>query len=136
MSGAIGLEQLKKLPGYDGQRRKNWRCSRGCSGRQPFHHPARERQELGFCFTIVLNPDLQADREKMLPPSRRRHPVPHHHRGQFPAPRRASLFRLPVHGGAAPNADIAHDNGFFVGNHPFDLSSQIEKLYRVLDKSC
>ena len=41
-----------------------------------------------------------------------------------------------IHGGAAPNADTAHDYGFFVGNHPFDLSDRIEKLYRVLDKSC
>ena len=31
------------------------------------------------------------------------------------------------------NANIAHDRGFFVGNHPIDLKPQIEKLREVLD---
>ncbi len=32
-----------------------------------------------------------------------------------------------------PNANLAHDQGFFVGNHPFDLTPQIERLREVLD---
>ena len=35
--------------------------------------------------------------------------------------------------GDLPNANMAHDRGFFVGNHPFDLSQQIEKLRDVLN---
>jgi CDP-6-deoxy-D-xylo-4-hexulose-3-dehydrase len=31
------------------------------------------------------------------------------------------------------NADIAHDRGFFVGNHPFDLSEQIARLRDILN---
>jgi CDP-6-deoxy-D-xylo-4-hexulose-3-dehydrase len=31
------------------------------------------------------------------------------------------------------NANIAHDRGFFVGNHPRDLAPQIERLHEVLD---
>ena len=38
--------------------------------------------------------------------------------------------------GEMTNANIAHDNGFFVGNHPEDLTPQIEKLYQVLDIAC
>ncbi|MBM3572741.1 MAG: pyridoxamine 5-phosphate oxidase, partial [Alphaproteobacteria bacterium] len=38
--------------------------------------------------------------------------------------------------GAVKNADIAHDHGFFVGNHPFDLTPQITKLREVLDRAC
>ena len=34
------------------------------------------------------------------------------------------------------NGNRAHDYGFFVGNHPFDLTPQIEKLYEVLDGVC
>ena len=34
-----------------------------------------------------------------------------------------------------PNANAAHDRGFFVGNHPFDLSPQIERLRDVLDNA-
>jgi CDP-6-deoxy-D-xylo-4-hexulose-3-dehydrase len=35
-----------------------------------------------------------------------------------------------------PNANLAHDLGFFVGNHPFDLTPQIERLRSVLDRVC
>ena len=36
--------------------------------------------------------------------------------------------------GELVNADVVHDQGFFVGNHPFDLSQQIEKLSDILKK--
>ena len=32
------------------------------------------------------------------------------------------------------NANIAHDHGFFVGNQPRDLTSEIDTLYRLLDR--
>jgi CDP-6-deoxy-D-xylo-4-hexulose-3-dehydrase len=32
-------------------------------------------------------------------------------------------------------ANIAHDRGFFVGNHPQDLAPQIERLRQVLDRA-
>ena len=38
-------------------------------------------------------------------------------------------------GGSCPNADIAHDYGLFVGNHPFDITPQITKLHQVLDRA-
>jgi CDP-4-dehydro-6-deoxyglucose reductase, E1 len=37
--------------------------------------------------------------------------------------------------GAIVNANIAHDRGFFVGNHPRDLRPQIERLREVLDRT-
>ena len=36
--------------------------------------------------------------------------------------------------GELTNANIAHDKGFFVGNHPFDLSPQIEKFRKIMDE--
>jgi CDP-6-deoxy-D-xylo-4-hexulose-3-dehydrase len=33
------------------------------------------------------------------------------------------------------NAEIAHDRGFFVGNHPRDLKPQVERLREVLHKA-
>ncbi len=41
-------------------------------------------------------------------------------------------FDHDVVGGSVPNADVAHDRGFFVGNHPHDLRPKIEKLRAVL----
>ena len=34
--------------------------------------------------------------------------------------------------GDLANANMVHDCGFFVGNHPFDLRPQIERLHDVL----
>jgi CDP-6-deoxy-D-xylo-4-hexulose-3-dehydrase len=31
---------------------------------------------------------------------------------------------------------MAHDHGFFVGNHPFDVTEQITRLHEVLDAAC
>ena len=35
--------------------------------------------------------------------------------------------------GEIVNANIAHDRGFFVGNHPRDLTAEIHRLREVLD---
>jgi CDP-6-deoxy-D-xylo-4-hexulose-3-dehydrase len=37
--------------------------------------------------------------------------------------------------GEIVNANIAHDRGFFVGNHPRELRPQIERLRQVLDRT-
>jgi CDP-6-deoxy-D-xylo-4-hexulose-3-dehydrase len=42
-------------------------------------------------------------------------------------------YDYEIVGNGVPNAELAHDRGFFVGNHPQDLTPQIETLRRVLD---
>ena len=37
--------------------------------------------------------------------------------------------------GEIVNANTAHDRGFFVGNHPRDLTPQIQRLRDVLDRT-
>ena len=37
--------------------------------------------------------------------------------------------------GPIVNANIAHDHGFFVGNHPRDLRAEIGELRHVLDRA-
>jgi CDP-6-deoxy-D-xylo-4-hexulose-3-dehydrase len=114
MSGAIGREQLKKLPGFTAKRRANLAVfQRLFGGDNRFITPRENGKSSSFCFPIVLNPDGNFLRHDVI-----------------------NYYDYEIHGGAAPNADTAHDYGFFVGNHPFDLSDRIEKLYRVLDKSC
>src|SRR6266576_5745295 len=38
--------------------------------------------------------------------------------------------------GDIKNAYIVHDRGFFVGNHPFDLTDPIERFHSVLNQVC
>ncbi len=136
LSGAIGLEQLKKLDAMVAVRRRN----AGLFQRL-FAHDERFiiQRENGasswFCFTIILNPKLAIDRRRVMT-----------------ALKDADIgYRIITGGnflrhdviryfdydcvGKIVNADIAHDRGFFVGNHPQDLTPQLSRLREVLDEA-
>ena len=87
-----------------------------------------------FSFTLILNPKNNIDRNKV-----------------FRALRNEGIGYRMITGGCFPrhdvikhfeyelvgemtNGNIAHDKGFFVGNHPFDLSPQIEKFRKIMDE--
>ena len=88
-----------------------------------------------FSFTVILNPTLDIDRQRVMA-----------------ALKGAGIgYRIITGGcflrhdviqyfeydtvGEIVNANIAHDRGFFVGNHPRDLRPQIERLRQVLDRT-
>ena len=137
MSGAIGTEQLKKLPAMTVARRKNLKLFQELfAGDERFIIQRENGKSSSFCFPIILNPQRNFDRERV-----------------FGALREADIGYRIITGGCFPRhdairffdyeiaadihcADLAHDYGFFVGNHPFDLTPQIETLRRVLDKVC
>lgn len=138
MSGAIGLRQLEKLPAFTARRRRNLATfERLFGGDDRFIIQRENGKSSSFSFPIVLSPDAPIDRDRV-----------------FAALKEADIgFRVitggcflrhdcikfydyEVHGNGVPNAEIAHDRGFFVGNHPFDLTPQIERLHDVLDKTC
>ena len=54
--------------------------------------------------------------------------------GSFLRHEAAKFFDYDVVGDLA-NADTAHDHGFFVGNHPRDLTAEIRHLRAVLDEA-
>jgi CDP-6-deoxy-D-xylo-4-hexulose-3-dehydrase len=135
IEAAIGREQLKKLPDFTAQRRKNLALFQELFGKDERLIIQRENgKSSAFSFTVILNPTLNPDRKKVFAALSEadigfriitggnflRHDV-------------VKFYDYDVVGGAVPNADIAHDFGFFVGNHPFDLSPQIHKLREVLD---
>jgi len=136
MSGAIGREQLKKLPAMTAARRKNLALLTELLGNDDRFIMQRENGvHSSFCFPIILNPALNLDRERV-----------------FRALSDADIgYRIITGGcilrhdvmkyfdyetvGEIANANIAHDNGFFCGNHPHDLEPQIRKLCQVLDEA-
>jgi CDP-6-deoxy-D-xylo-4-hexulose-3-dehydrase len=135
MSGAIGLEQLKKLPAMTAERRRNWALFRRLfAGDNRFIIQRENGTSSAFSFTIILNPDMGIPRARTLA-----------------ALKEADIGYRMITGGCItrhdvikhydyecvdglPNANLAHDEGFFVGNHPFDLRPQIERLREVLDR--
>jgi CDP-6-deoxy-D-xylo-4-hexulose-3-dehydrase len=137
MSGAIGLRQIKKLPAMTETRRENLAIFQDFfANDERFIIQTENGKSSAFSFPIILNPEKNLDRERVFSSLRNadigyrmitggnilRHDVIRHY--DFEEVNRVI------------NADIAHDHGFFVGNHPKNLSPQIETLWQVLDKAC
>ncbi|WP_454021069.1 DegT/DnrJ/EryC1/StrS family aminotransferase [Azospirillum sp. Marseille-Q6669] len=137
MEAAVGREQLKKLPAMIAARRTNMALFRELfAGDERFIIQRENGLSSSFSFTIILNPARKPDREAV-----------------FAALKEADIgFRI-ITGGCflrhdvlrhydyeivdrIENAYTAHDLGFFVGNHPHDLTPQIERLRTVLDRVC
>ena len=130
------MEQLKKLPAMTAARRKNWILFQQLFGGDERFIIQRENgKSSAFCFTIVLNPEAGLSRPKIMRALKKadigfriitggcitRHDVIKHYDYDC------------VNG--LPNANLVHDAGFFVGNHPFDLTPQITRLHEVLDSA-
>jgi CDP-6-deoxy-D-xylo-4-hexulose-3-dehydrase len=138
LAGAVGREQLKKLPAMTAQRRSNLALFQSLfTGDDRFILQCENGKSSSFSFTIVLNPARRIDRDSV-----------------FQALRDADIgFRIITGGcflrhdviryydydvvdGGVPNADLVHDRGFFVGNSPRDLTPQLTRLREVLDRAC
>jgi len=137
MSGAIGIEQLKKLPGFTERRRANLRLFQKLfADDERFIIQKESGKSSCFSFTILLNPRLGIDRARVMGAMKAENIG---YRiitgGNF---LRHPCIRFYDYATVGPmtNADIAHDHGFFVGNHPFDLTGNIELLHGVLTQAC
>ena len=136
LSGALGVEQLKKLDSLLDIRRQNARVFVDLfAGDERFIIQKENGSSSWFSFTIVLNPKFSIKRSQVIN-----------------ALRDAEIeFRMITGGcflrhdviryfdyetvGDIVNANIIHDRGFFVGNHPMNLKPQIKKLKDVLDRA-
>lgn len=132
LQGALGLQQLKKLPDMLAQRRKNALY---------FQHKFKDDQrfiiqkEVGesswFSFTMIINPKSGVNRADV-----------------FNALKKADIGYRIITGGnflehdviqyfdyevtKSSNASYAHNYGFFVGNAPKDMTQEIDLLENAL----
>lgn len=135
LSGAIGKEQLKKLPNLIGVRRENAQIFKSKFATKNYLKIQTENEfSSWFGFSLLLTGSLSGRRKEVVMrlaeagiDSRpivagnfTRNPVMSH----LP---HAPLPKLP-------NADEVHDNGLFVGNHHFTLEDQINRLEVTLDE--
>lgn len=134
ISGAIGVEQLKKLERMLEVRRANAELFvRMMGGDARFVIQREHGRSSWFAFTIVLNPALELDRARIL--AALKHADIGYRIITGGCFLRHDVIRYFDYDCAGPivNANVAHDRGFFVGNHPLDLRPQIERLHSVLD---
>lgn len=136
ISGAIGIEQLKKLPKFTAQRRANW---------EYFQKVFSEDKKLKNTF-IIQKPVSEgavssAFAFTLIPWKMNRAEI-------FAVLKKAGIGCRMITGGnirmqpvwqtyshsidKTPKADFVHKSGLFVGNHPYDLRSEIDHLAEVL----
>lgn len=133
IAGAIGLEQIKKLDGFTTWRRKNAKIFQSLfAGDDRFIIQREYGESSWFSFTVILNPAKGADRARILAGLRA---AGIEHRiitgGCFLRHDVVKYYDYDTVGGTA-NADIAHDQGFFVGNFPRDAEAEIRYFHRVI----
>ncbi len=136
MSGAIGSEQLRKLPAFVQSRRQN---ARYFQERFADHPELLIQQELGqssaFGFSLVIRPESKWQRADLVARLRARdiecRPIV---AGNFTKNDVIQYFDHEIHG-SLPNANLVDRNGFFVGNHHVDISAQIDLLAEVISEA-
>jgi len=134
ISGAIGIEQLKKLPKYIKERRRNAEYFLSKFRSHPFLRVQREVGESSwFGFSMVLTESCPLSRNdfvrKLNDNNIESRPIV---TGNFL--KNVSVLQYFDYDvfGSHENAAYIDQNGLFVGNHQGDLKKEIDHLYRVI----
>lgn len=133
MSGAIGIEQLKKLPEFLRNRRENAKIFQKHFANHPDFIIQKEiGSSSWFGFSLIIKPDSKLTRKEIIQKLEENkieyRPIVS---GDFTQNEVMKYFDYTIFG-ELKNTKILHKNGFFVGNHQVDISKQIELLAQVL----
>ncbi|WP_227104984.1 DegT/DnrJ/EryC1/StrS family aminotransferase [Chromobacterium rhizoryzae] len=133
MSGAIGQEQVKKLPALISERRKNANYFQKAFSNHPWISIQKEIGDSSwFGFSLVLKENAPISREaivnKLSVANIDVRPIV---AGNFAKNEVLNWFNYEIHG-SLENADYIDKNGFFVGNHHFCLHEKIDYLKSVI----
>lgn len=129
MSGALGSEQLKKLPGLIKGRRENGKL---VQEKLSDHPRFMIQQEIGesswFGFSLVLRNPQSNTREQFVKELMEEgfevRPIVS---GNFAKNEVLKYFDYEIHGSLS-NAEYIDKHGVFVGNHHYDISEAIDVL--------
>ena len=132
MQGALGLEQIKKLDKFLEIRQANAKYFvEKFKDDKRFIIQKEVGQSSWFSFTMILSKEFTDSREKVL---KKLKDADINYRiitgGNILKHDVAKYFDKEVT--KRENADYAHDNGFFIGNAPIDLTKEIDYLFETL----
>jgi CDP-6-deoxy-D-xylo-4-hexulose-3-dehydrase len=135
ISGAIGQIQLRKFPSFLQARRSNAKKFTELLLNSSSYQTQKEvGNSSWFGFSIILKGSLKGKREHLLKVLEENkvdtRPIV---AGNFtinPVMEHLKFSTLPN----LPNASLIHKEGFFIGNHHFDVSDELDKLYLLLLK--
>lgn len=132
LEGALGVQQLKRLPHMVQERRKNGKLLQEALVAHP---DILIQQEIGesswFGFSLVIRPGRQLTRPALL---RRLHELGFECRpivaGNFAKNEVVKYFDSEVHG-SLKNAEHIDRHGLFVGNHHYPIAEAIAALQQI-----
>jgi CDP-6-deoxy-D-xylo-4-hexulose-3-dehydrase len=132
MSGAIGIEQLKKLPSFLAQRRKNATLFVKIFKNHPdFLIQKNIDNSSWFGFSLIIRSESKLNRKGVIKKLQENNidsrPIV---TGNFTKNEVMKYFDYEIHQ-ELKNADYLHDNGFFVGNSHIDLTREIHFLFNL-----
>lgn len=133
MSGAIGIEQLKKLTGFIEARRENGKLFQELFANHPHVTIQQEQGESSwFGFALIIKPDAPFVRAGLVKAFQASgiecRPIVS---GNFLTNDALQYFDYRVAGDVA-NAEYIDKQGIFVGNHQYQLAEQIRYLHQVI----
>jgi len=133
MSGAIGIEQLKKLPSFLKQRRENAKLFVELFKNHPDFIIQKDISNSSwFGFSLIIKPTSKLIRadvvQKLMDAKIDCRPIV---TGNFTRNDVMKYFDYEIHN-ELKNADYLHDNGLFVGNSQVDLGKEITYLADIL----
>jgi len=135
IEAAIGCEQIKKLPDFVSARRANALLFQAAMADLPdIEIQSENGKSSWFGFSLILKGKL-TNRRSLLVEVLRENEIESRPivTGNFTRnPVIKHLNHAPIQ--TLPGSDLIHDQGFFVGNHHYDLRIQIERLHHVLSK--
>ena len=134
MSGAIGIEQLKKLPSFLKQRRENAKLFVELfTGHPDFLIQKNISNSSWFGFSLIIKPKSNLKRNEIIEKLKENkidcRPIV---TGNFTKNEVMKFFDYDIHKGLV-NADYLHENGFFVGNSQVCLEGEIRYLFKILE---
>jgi CDP-6-deoxy-D-xylo-4-hexulose-3-dehydrase len=135
MSGAIGLEQLKKLPVFLENRRANAKLFIELfQNGEDFYIQKNIDNSSWFGFSLIIKPDSSLKREDIIKKLTDNNidcrPIVS---GDFTKNKVLEYFDYEIFG-EMTNAKYLDKNGFFVGNHQFNIQDEIKFLFKILNE--
>ncbi|RYZ83945.1 MAG: DegT/DnrJ/EryC1/StrS family aminotransferase [Proteobacteria bacterium] len=135
MSGAIGLEQIKKLQNFVDVRRQNAATFQELFANHPDVHIQKEiGKSSWFGFSFVIKQGSNVDRLKLIDHLTRAgvecRPIV---AGNFAKNDVLKWFDYEIHQ-TLPNADRIDSHGFFIGNHQVSMTEPLRRLREEFEK--
>ena len=135
MMGAIGVEQLKKLPEFIRHRRQNAEYFKKLfSGDDRFILQREIGLSSWFGFSFLINKGVEIDRKHIIDVLTKANietrPIV---AGNFAKKEVVRYFDHEI-SGELKNSDYIDERGFFVGNHQFDIKDKLDYLKDVLKR--